>query len=376
MSSGLPQSLGSAPRFETLENRMLLSNPIQGSDSVTLMSQNLYMGAALTPVMTVSSPMQIPAAVTQVWDAVKATNFPSRAKALAKEIAAARPEVLALQEAAIWRQQTPGDAFSAQPTPATDVVYDFVQILRQELRARGVNYRVVSKTTETDVELPDATGSDIRLTDRDVILARSGLHKKGVTFFNAQSGHFNTVLQIPIGGAGGPVFSSTRGWASIDVNDHGRKFRVVDAHLEEDVAAPIQEAQGAELLAGPGNTELATVFVGDFNSKGDDTGTATHRNLIADGFSDAWSITHPNQAGFTWGQAPDLKNATSTLSQRLDMVLYRNGPRALAMKLVGDKPADRTANGLWPSDHAGIVAKLKLAQKSAKARAVRLTARA
>ena len=29
-----------------------------------------------------------------------------------------------------------------------------------------------------------------------------------------------------------------------------------------------------------------------------------------------------------------------------------------ALRIVGDDPADMTASGLWPSDHAGVVAKL------------------
>jgi hypothetical protein len=40
-------------------------------------------------------------------------------------------------------------------------------------------------------------------------------------------------------------------------------------------------------------------------------------------------------------------------------VLMRNGFRAVAAGIVGEEPGDRL-NGLWPSDHAGFWARLRL----------------
>jgi hypothetical protein len=34
---------------------------------------------------------------------------------------------------------------------------------------------------------------------------------------------------------------------------------------------------------------------------------------------------------------------------------------AVAAEVLGEEPEDRTAAGLWPSDHAGVVATLHLA---------------
>jgi len=51
-----------------------------------------------------------------------------------------------------------------------------------------------------------------------------------------------------------------------------------------------------------------------------------------------------------------LLNARSKLKHRIDLVLLR-GPFAVEnINLIGNKPSDRTLSGLWPSDHAGIVA--------------------
>jgi hypothetical protein len=42
------------------------------------------------------------------------------------------------------------------------------------------------------------------------------------------------------------------------------------------------------------------------------------------------------------------------------LILYRGGFSVRDIKLVGEKPSDRTPSGLWPSDHAGVVASLRL----------------
>lgn len=80
------------------------------------------------------------------------------------------------------------------------------------------------------------------------------------------------------------------------------------------------------------------------------------------GFKDAWTANRhrPGGPGFTCCQAPDLRNAASSLTQRIDYVLSRGRIHALAADRVGENPADRTPSGLWPSDHADITSVLRL----------------
>jgi len=78
------------------------------------------------------------------------------------------------------------------------------------------------------------------------------------------------------------------------------------------------------------------------------------------GFTAAWSATHLGELGNTWGHAPDLKNTTVNLTRRLDLVLFCGGLCAFDADIVGEELTDRTPSGLWPSDHAGIVATLGL----------------
>jgi hypothetical protein len=64
---------------------------------------------------------------------------------------------------------------------ARHVEYDFVKLLLNALRARGLRYDVIAEETGFDAEFPGFLSesarilSDIRLTDREVILARTDL---------------------------------------------------------------------------------------------------------------------------------------------------------------------------------------------------------
>lgn len=148
------------------------------------MTRNLYLGADLTPVTT-AAPEEIPLRVAQVWQQVQATDFMTRAQAIAAEIAANNVDVVGLQEAALWRIQSPGDFFTGN-TPATTVALDFVEILRAALASLGSSYEVAVSSPGFDIELPSIAGDDIRFTDREVVLIRSGLWTT-----NAQAGCFN-----------------------------------------------------------------------------------------------------------------------------------------------------------------------------------------
>src|SRR4051812_46334172 len=99
-----------------------------------VLTRNLYLGADLAPLFNVRSVQELVAATTQVFATVQATNFPERAKILAKEIAELDPHVVGLQEVTLWRSQTPADFHS--PPNAPTIEYDFLSTLLEELAAR------------------------------------------------------------------------------------------------------------------------------------------------------------------------------------------------------------------------------------------------
>lgn len=334
------------------------------SRPVGVITRNLYLGADLTPAVTAPDLPGLVAAATGIWQQVRATNFPERARALAFEIKKNAPLLVGLQEVALWRIGRPDGPPALGGTPATHVVYDFLALLLGELD-HGDQYRPVVVQQEADLEAPTALGFDIRLTMRDVILVR----RDGDVHVDTKlSGNFANNLTLPIAG-GISTVTSTRGWTAVDVVAKRRSFRFVNTHLEA-FSNFYRSAQAFELIAGPLATALPTVLVGDLNSAPDDppfteqgspfNNTNPYDILTAPapgggGLADTWPALHGNDPGYTCCQDADLRNVQSKLVQRIDHVMITDGD-AFRSHLLGDEPSDRTRSGLWPSDHAGVAA--------------------
>jgi endonuclease/exonuclease/phosphatase family metal-dependent hydrolase len=336
-----------------------------GADHPVVMTRNLYLGADLTPIIGISDVSALPFVAAEVWGMVQATNFPARAGALADEIVRARPHLVGLQEAALYRRQSPGDAVLGGTTAATTVVYDFVELLLDSLRARGAEYTAAAINVSTDVEVPAYTGSgplpfdDIRFTLRDAVLVRGD-----VAWSNPRGDIYAARLDFPVGGPGGPEVSMRRGWASVDAMLQGRELRFFSTHFEVQRFAPIQLLQAQELIGLVQASPLPVVVVGDFNSAADGSQTATYGLLTAAGLRDLWDPSA--SPGHTCCQDEDLTNHLSVLDQRLDIIFVRGFDLASfraggEVKIVGNRPAARLPDGLWPSDHAGLVGRLRLA---------------
>ena len=309
-----------------------------------VMTRNLYLGADLAPAIAATDFTSFQTAVKAIWTQVHATNFPERAKAIADEIRKEHPYLVGLQEVTLWRT---GPLLS--PSAATDVKFDFLQLLLAELSARGTPYSVESTVTNFDLEVPLVVDLvDVRMTDRDVILARADVSSRSMTVFNPQSSTFTAFLPINVLGM---TLEVRRGWTSVDADIAGDTFRFINTHLEA-FAPQVRDIQAGELLAGPANTALPVILVGDLNAT--PTDAATYGRIVAAGFSDVWV----GGGGFTCCQAAGVNNAASMLDQRIDYVLFR-GINLHNPSVVGDEESDKTPSGLWPSDHAGVVAQIK-----------------
>ena len=118
-----------------------------------------------------------------------------------------------------------------------------------------------------------------------------------------------------------------------------------------------------------------TIVAGALNSDPENpdapSWTPTYDDMITAGFTDAWQQTRHSSrdSGFTDCQDPNLRNGRSLLDQRVDFVLVRRSDHvsksrkirgSIKVEIVGKEQEDRTpTNGLWPADHAGLVAVLK-----------------
>jgi endonuclease/exonuclease/phosphatase family metal-dependent hydrolase len=144
----------------------------------------------------------------------------------------------------------------------------------------------------------------------------------------------------------------------VDVRVRGKLARIVNTHLEEEFFGLIQFVQAEELLTGPFRTHLPVIVLGDFNASESST---TYKNILKAGFKDSWPLIHPGDPGFSCCQDEDLLNLTSQLKERIDLVLFRgNQINVHDIKLVGAHSFNRIPSGHWPSDHAGVVAKLSI----------------
>ena len=80
--------------------------------------------------------------------------------------------------------------------------------------------------------------------------------------------------------------------------------------------------------------------------------------MRAAGYRDAWNDVGAGD-GFTCCHAAGLRDPAS-LDMRIDLVLFRGAIEAVSADVVGEAPDDRTASGLWPADHAGVLTTLRL----------------
>ncbi len=338
----------------------------KGKDpELTVMTRNLYLGGDLFPILGAPTGEDAFEQAYVTWGIIQGTDFPARAERLADEIAATNPDVVGLQEVTTYRTDTPADG---PTTPATTIAYDFLQTLLDELISRGLSYTTVVQQTNTDIEIPldpdpdpgttpgSLTG-DVRYTDGDAILVRSGVKVLGTA-----AEHFDARFSASV--AIGTV-TVLRGWTSVDLRVAGQKARVVNTHLEVDSDAnalfgAVQEAQAGELVKGPLGTSMPTILLGDLNSKADGSGTTTYSQMIGAGMEDVWPSIHPGDPGFTCCHNETLTNPTSEHDERIDLVMTRGPWGHFSSDVLGEDVADKTPGGLWPSDHSGVVATVAL----------------
>ncbi len=318
---------------------------LHGTHALKVLTQNLYIGIDLVPLLGLQDPCDLEKAANAAFQQVGpgGTDLPARAGAIAHEIALRAPDLVGLEEAALWERGS----------DSTLVAYDFIALIVDALcNVEHVCYSPVVVQINADITVPGGCSAGlepVRLADRDAILVRDGSR---VHIQRTDEGHFAAELSLP--SPFGVPFTVPRGWVAVDARFDDVRFRFVDTHLEA-FADPIRDAQAVELLLGPTLVKRPVVAAGDFNF---DPTTPAYRLTRGFGFTDAWRREHPRDPGFTCCQDAGLRNATSKLDERIDYVLVRGGFEPDAAALVGATEAERV-DGLWPSDHAGVSVKLE-----------------
>lgn len=356
---------------------------------VTVMSRNIYLGADINRPITAALTAQAqgktaPEILVALANAshvsraiVDRTSFPVRAGLLAEEITRTEPDLIGLQEVALWRSG-PLQLTQVGTPNATTTDYDFLQVLLGALEARGEHYRAVRVGNRADVEAPSFTGSpfdgtmssdarDIRLTMRDVVLMHV---EDGLTDVSSGDTVYAQNLVVTAAGAS---FRFDRGYQWVDVRAGATSFRFVNTHLES-FSSDLALAQASELLTATA-TDRSTVLVCDCNSDPlnnsikpiDHVPHKAPYDLItgSGGFTDEWLRWAPASEGWTSGLSELVNDPTADgFDHRIDMVFGRSvSGGSLAVDrgdVTGTDVANRDqATGLWPSDHGGVVLRLR-----------------
>ncbi len=347
-----------------------------------VMTRNVYLGADLTPAIFAPSLKAFAAANGKILREVTANDFPTRADGLADEILATKPDLVGLQEVALWRTAPVNPEVLAKGPSATTVRYDYLQLLLDELNegkgkdGRGKpQYSVVVSQNEFDLEAPadengkagDGPGGELadaeingRLTMRDVILVREGA---GVQTWNAQSANFANPLPVKILGATLPI---QRGWTATDAKVRGTgPFRFVNTHLEA-FEPNFRALQAGELVApgGPATSDLPVVLLGDLNSDDDTVSGADTLayNLLLGAGMVSRSTDKPlscclNSSLLAVKAAKEAGAGLADFDHQVDHILTRD-PEQVTLKsstVTGLQPV----NGFWNSDHAGVFSALR-----------------
>jgi len=333
-------------------------------ESITVMTRNQYLGASLDPVLTATNAAEFVAAVQTVLAQMTATDFPQRVEALADEIVAKRPDLIGLQE--VFRLTLNGATGAA---PFRDQLDD----LLAALTARGAQYYVAAQVRNLNVTIPVPGLGSLQAVDRDVILARGDVETWPVHIAGCRASldGCNYRAFVPLASPIGTI-NIERGFVAVDAQARNAMVRFINTHLEiPELPVAIQAAQAAELIATlgaqPNYQHLPIVVVGDINSAPTDKAVVVngqrivppYRQLARAGYVDAWELKSGNPVGLTCCQAADLLNTESMLLKRVDIIWSDVRPQSVHASRVGAHADDRLPSGLWPSDHAGVVARLQ-----------------
>jgi hypothetical protein len=344
----------------------------QDPNSLVVMTRNVYVGGYIDRVIQATNPDEIPFLVAQSFQEVVSTNFYYRAEALADEILRGQPHLIGLQEISTIYRQSPGDYLFGNPFPATELVFDYLQILMDAIAARGLEYEVKGVILNFDIEMPMFVGpdpydpacyDDVRLLDFDVVLAR-----KDVYVMNIIEQNYSVFISF----AGIPI---KRGFIALDAIVGHKIYKFVNTHFESE-SVDVRRLQAEELMSVYlSGVTLPLIVVGDLNTEA--TWGITYQDFIADGYIDAWTrnLVQPEIIGLTNPHAWDLRNTSVNFTKRIDLIMVKshvgeNGIHNIGpvfAYVVGDELADRIlfpdGTYVWPSDHAGVIALLRIPVK-------------
>ena len=312
--------------------------------TLTVMTQNMDAGTDLGLALAYLGTSTPLVGIDLTYQEIQESDFEGRASILAKQIAAAHPDLVSLQEVTLWL--TGPSPFALAPE------FDQLTLLLDALADVNQHYTVVDVNVLTQLAAPMSNGMFLGFVDRDVILVRTDA---GLSPTNIQHGLYAPPLVLPT-----PLGDLTilQGWVSADVTLGNDTVTFVDTHLASSFPgmdlSELQAAQ-AQQLAGLFAGNARVIVAGDFNSNATHTPpehTPSFQIMLESGFTDSWSTAHRGQPGFTWPLYVEdaLAWHPNGPFERIDLI-FEKGLSIESVNRIG-------WTGAHASDHAGVVATL------------------
>lgn len=370
----------------------LSANAGNDKADIKVMTQNQYLGADLGPVIAASA-AEYPFAVVNALQEIAINNIPERAVALAESIADRQPHLVALQEIYDFDCVSLVPGFDACAIFG-DAFNDHLALTEAALLDMGSDYQVVAVLQNLSIPflpvfLPGigdpsnpTPAMAVSVIDRDVILARGDIQASPVAIPCTSV----VVGVAPKPGPGGigcnytavatvetPLGDITveRGFIGVDATVKDADYLFVNSHLEirqlgDSVASTyLQPLQAMELNIAlssyAAGQDRRVILAGDFNSAPTDAhpyGLPTPYQQLSSSYADIWNARPGNPDGFTCCEAADLLNYSSSHDRRIDLVFADPMPAKVKANVMDAELEDKTASGLWPSDHASVIAEL------------------
>jgi endonuclease/exonuclease/phosphatase family metal-dependent hydrolase len=327
--------------------------PVQAQRRLGVATYNLYLGGDPGPVIAAPNAAAAIVAAAGAWAHVQVTDFRVRAGAIARAIANEHPHLVGLEEVATWQT-------GSSPTGSFTTQYDFLQLVLDSLQALGKRYRTVVTNPNFVITFPVSLTmtSWVRWYEDNAIIVRDDL---GDEFFVTNPVSVVYQAHLPLTIMGQP-FALTRGYATVDVKFRGKWIRFAATHLES-YHTLVRMGQAAQLAAALAASPYDVILVGDLNSHRDFAGDSW-QILTGAGFTDVWTESMPGANGYTASFGDDLVGPWTELDHTVDYILRRSAGTLVGVagtgEVLGDEVADQTANGWWPSDHAGVYAVVRI----------------
>jgi hypothetical protein len=334
---------------EQSQEPSMQANGRWGPKKVVVMTRNLYVGGNVDRLITPGGDLF--EKLMETIMEVQYTNFPERAVALAKEIKWWKPHLVGLQELSLIEIHL----------PYFNIVFtlNFEDIFMSTLDAMGLDYRIAGKVQNVEAFVPLFGDNYVRLTDFDAVLARNDVETS-----NEEAWHYTDFYFT-----GPPLFVSIlRGYIAVDAVVGKKTYRFVNTHLEP-FDPDVKMDQAEELMGRLAGETLPIILVGDLNAEAPDD--VVYEYIVNENdYVDSWTRNkvQGNKIGNTSGYESTLDDPYDTLEKRIDFILVKShvwagdyqdiGP--VIAFVVGDQRKDMTPSGLWPSDHAGVIARLKI----------------